>query len=814
MIKNENGDQDGGLQGKTLLLVNTGSIKKRFIIQKIKKFGVKIIVLNKEKNWAEPYVDDWILADTTNHSESIQQVDKFIKEHPEIRINGALTFWEDDVLLTSKISDKFNFIGTPFAVAKKVRNKFLFREFCTAHNLPSPNHKIIRSANDLANVVSELKFPMVIKPVFGAGSAFVIKVDNEEELKESFKYIKKSVSASVESALSDGLDIFVEEYIDGDEVDMDILIQNGRIKFYAISDNTKTKEPFFIETDRLTPSNLPEKNQQDLIDMADEVLETIGVQNGCIHFEAKSTSNVPMPLEINLRMGGDEMYSSVKAAWKVDLIENALKIAFGIHVAKTKNAPAPYRHMIARTLHADYSGIVSRLDIDPELKNKPFVEDMKFFKKIGDPIFAPPEGYEYFGWILVTGDNFLDAQENLDQALHCIRYEIARFHRTSSIGKTARQNTYSFFVLNKDMLIRSRKIEKLKQMSIQNQRNLHIGIACNAYDESSAGSAVELDLTSVGTNIEKALKERGYKVTFFDFNNLPKAFNELKDSNVDMVFNVCERINDSSLLEPHAAAIMDALQIPYTGSNPFTLSLCIDKIRVKKLLSYHNIPTPKWDYAYDLDDPIDEELRYPLIVKPANTDNSIGITNDSVVTNKEQLKAQLKKIIVDIGSPALIEEYIEGDEYDVSILGSEEDDLRVLPLSRSIFSDMPEGYWHIYPHEAKFTDSPIYNKIISQKPPKNISKRLESLISEMAIDTYNILDCHDYGRIEIRVDKNNNPYVLELNPNPSINMEDNVPAVAELIGMNYGDFLEEIIRMAIMRYKNRPPYYHLQTNLM
>src|SRR3989338_4098821 len=180
-------------------------------------------------------------------------------------------------------------------------------------------------------------------------------------------------------------------------------------------------------------------------------------------------------------------------------------------------------------------------------------------------------------------------------------------------------------------------------MSIQNQRNLHIGIACNIFEENGNDQAIEKDLMSIGFGIEQALKERGYRISFFDFNNLPKAFSDLKKSEVDLVFNVCERINDSSLLEPHAAAILDTLQIPYTGSNPFTLALCIDKIRVKKLLSFHNIPTPKWDYAYTLEDEIDEDLRYPLIIKPGNTDNSIGITNESVVTNKAELKKQLEK---------------------------------------------------------------------------------------------------------------------------------------------------------------------------
>lgn len=801
---------------KTILLVNTGSIKKRFIIQKLKKMGLKVVVLNKEKNWAQPYVDHWILADTANHNESIQQTGRFMAEHSDVKIDGVITFWEDDVLLTSKLADKYNFIGIPFVTAKRARNKHLFREFCLKNNLPAPKHRLIKSVSDIKEIIRNLSFPMVIKPIYGSSSAFVIKVENEEELKTSYSYIKKVLSAAVESALTDGMDIMVEEYIDGDEVDIDIIIQNGRIKFYSISDNDKTDEPFFIETGRSTPSSLPIKDQEELIDMADEILEKLGIQNGCIHLEAKSTANGSVPIEVNLRMGGDEIYPSVKCAWKVDLIENAAKVALGIYIPKIDKPEEPYKYLISRDFLTDQSGILIQLDIDPELEKEKYLEEVHFFKEIGDSVFVPPEGYEYLGWIMVSGDNLPDAEDNLQEAIEYIHYEVARFHSASSIGKTSRKNRFSFSQLKKDVLIHSGKIDKIRQMSIQNQRNLHIGIACNLYDGSSVASDTESkignELMSIGLNIEKELKKRGYKASFFDFNNLPKAFNDLRRSDVDLVFNVCERINNSSLLEPHAASVLDTLQIPYTGSNPFTLGLCIDKIRVKKLLTYHKIPTPDWDYAYTMDDEIKDDLNYPLIVKPANSDNSIGITNESVVVNKKQLKKQLEKIIVEISRPALVEEYIEGDEYDVSIIGSEEEDLRILPLKRSTFDKMPEGYWHIYPFAAKWTKNSAYNHIVVQCPPKNISKKLEALLGEIALDTYNILDCHDYGRVEIRVDENNNPYVLELNPNPSINIGDGVPTSAKLVGLNYGDLLEEIIRMTISRYQKHPPYYHLQTN--
>ncbi len=823
-LMNGNGNPDSNrsaLSGKTVLIVNTAGASdplhsKKFFIKKVKNLGVNIVILSKEANTFQPYVDYCLTADTSNYAEALIILDNFLKERPGLKLDGLITFLEDDVLLTSKIADKYKLINTSFKVASGIRNKFFLRKFCAANNLPTIKFKELKSSRDLEEAANFLNFPLVVKPAYGAASAFVVKVNNLEELKESYNYIKKDISPKIESALNDGLDIFAEEYIDGDEVDMDILIQNGKIKFCAISDNGKTKEPFFIETTRITPSNLPQKNQAELVVMADETLEKLGILNGCVHFEAKYTARGPIPLEINLRLGGDEVYPSVKVAWHVDLIENLLKIACGIYIPKFEFPVGPYEYLVAKTFSADYSGIIVNLAIADDLKRRPYVKEFQFEKKIGDSVLSPPEGYEYLGWILVSGSNPLDAQDNLQEAEKDINYEIAKFHPASSIGKTTRRSPFSVSAINVDILKRRSKIEKIRRMEISNQRNLHVGIACNLYEEEASDQevAVENDLTVIGQEIEKTLRARGYKISFFDFNDLPKAFNDLKNSDVDLVFNVCERINNSSLLEPHVASILDTLQIPYTGSNPFTLGLCIDKIRVKKLLSYHKIPTPEWDYVYSLDDDIREDLRYPLIVKPANTDNSIGITNDSVVRNKEELYRQLEKVLKEIGRPALIEEYIDGDEYDVPIIGSEEDDLRILPLARSIFDELPANLWHIYPFEAKYADKSEYDKIIRQRPPKNIGKKLETLLGEIALDTYNILDCHDYGRIEIRVDKNNNPYVLELNPNPSLNADGTFSASAELIGLDYGDFLEEIIRLAIKRYKDNPPYYHLQPNVM
>lgn len=788
------------LKEKTILLVNSGSIKKKFILQRLKALGLTIIVLNKEKNWAQPYVDHWIITDNKNYSTAIQDIERFLANNPQVKIDGALTFWEDDVLLTSKIIDKFGLIGIPFSVAQHARNKFLFRKFCTDNNLPAPKFYPARSKNDIDRIANTFNFPVVVKPAYGASSAFVIRADSRAELLDAFTYIRGNISANIESALTDGLDIFVEEYIDGDEVDIDVLVQNGKIKFHSISDNfNKARDIFFFDSGQSIPSNLPESDQAALYELVEETLEKMGIQNGCIHFEAKSTKTAPIPIEVNLRMGGDYIYSYTKDAWGVDLVEMAARIALGQYV-KIRPPQFPKKYIIGWDIHPENSGILVELSVDKQLKNKKYVEEVHIDKQIGDAILIPPEGYEHIGWITVSGDNYFDAQDNLESALKYIKYRVAKYDFDSFVGKTLRKDRFSSAVTNKNLLLSVAKAEVTKRRFHENQRNLKIGILFDRGNDDDHNHA-EIALNSAGYQIKKALIDRDYDVEILDASEPQKIIENLKRSSVDIALNITEESIGASRYRPHVAAVIDMLQIPYTGSDFFTLGLSQNKIEAKKLLEYHEIPTPKWDYAYDVDDEIDDELVFPLIVKPAATNNSAGITNNSIVDNKKDLRKQLKTIIKGLNSPAIVEEYIEGDEFDVSILGNDEEDYQVLPLTRSTFNGLPNKYQHIYTHEAKWLTDGAYKKIVVERPPKNLSRKLGSLITEIALDAYKIFGCRDYGRVDVRVDREGNPYVLEVNPNPSLAISACIPAVAKLAGYSYGELIEEIISLAIRRYQ-------------
>jgi D-alanine-D-alanine ligase len=800
---------NNGVKGKHLLVVNTGNRKKRFTLKRLRDLGYQLIILNATENWGSPYAAHWILADTNDHTASLRAVKDFFAEHPELGPDGVITFWEDDVLLTARIRDRFGLIGTSYEVARLARDKHMFRAFCTEHGLPAPGHTLIDAEADPEEAVGKLRFPMVIKPVYGASSAYVVRVDNLQELRETVDYLRQNISTDVESALSVSTAIMAEEYIDGNEVDIDMLLQNGKIKFWSMSDNDATREPYFVETGQCIPSRLSMSQKEELVAMAEEILERLGVEDGCVHFEAKYGSRGPMPIEVNLRMGGDEVYYFVKTAWGVDLIENAAKVMLGEYIRKISKPERPKKFVSGKYFLPPYSGVLTALSLPGKVKDG----ELQFFKQVGDAVLAPPLGYEYMGWTYAVADTLGEAEERVDRIMQSVEIEIAKFSRGSSLGRTVRKSGMSAARLSRRAVLGAARIEHIRTLPLEKQRNLHVGIASNEF--AGSDNPIEAELTSDAEKIAATLGERGYRTTFLDFNHPFEAVQQIQDEKVDIIFNLCDRINHSGLLEPHAASLLDILQVPYTGSNPFTLSLCLDKIRVKKLFAFHHIPTPRWDYLYDRDEAFDENFPLPAIVKPANSDSSLGITNESVVESHAALKKRIEYVLEELKRPALIEEFIDGDEYDVSILGNWDDKQRVLPLSRLVFKGLPEGYWHMYPYEAKFLGSQVHKQGIEvQRPPKGVPGKLTSLISEIALDALNVVGCSDYGRVEVRVDRNGNPCVLEVNPNPTIGPTDCVPSVAALAGMNYGDFLEEILRLAIRRYRDRPPYYHLQMSTL
>lgn len=758
------------LKDKKILLVNTGSIKKKFTVERLKKLGLKVIVLNKEVNWAKPYVDHWIIADTSNHQESLQAIKTFVAEHPNLMFAGVITFWEDDVLLTAKIADTFNLVGIPYTIARKARNKFLFRKFCQENNLPAPKNKSIKSKRDINFVINHLSFPLVLKPVYGSSGAFVIKIGSAEELIDAYHYIKKALSVEMESALTDGTDIVAEEYIDGDEVDIDILLQNGRLKFFSITDNNKTAEPFFIETGDSIPSSLPQDDQNALVALADQTLEKLNVQNGCIHFEAKVTPNGPVPIEVNLRMGGDNVSTMVKAAWHVDLVEYAAKIALGIYFPKIVKQDRPFTYLAGQYFLSEHSGVLSQFEIDPEIKKLPGLKELYFYKKIGDPVLVPPEGYEYLGWLTVEGDNLLDAEDNLEALVKCVDFKVARFRSTSSIGKTERKNKFAAATFKKEFLEKAAKIEKIKRNARQ---NLNIGVI---YPKKN-GTTLHPLLTSPVNNY---LQKKGFNLVPLKFENAVQFMQKIKEQNAHLFLNVA---TDTAKGLTPVQAILDLMNAPCVGSSLFTDKLTQDSLKTRKLLSFHNIPVINWEFVYAEEDTFDLEIKYPIILKTGKDILDQQNNSGEIILNKRNIVKKIQKKTNNFQVSAYLEEYNKGQLYYVLVFGNPPRELRAL---------------------AVVEYNPQTETISS---PQKFSTKLSTLITEIAFDAFTVLGCTDIALVEIMIDGDNNPLVTNIEAQPLIRKVDETLKIIKISAISVGLLMENVINSAIKRYKEKPSLF-------
>lgn len=300
------------------------------------------------------------------------------------------------------------------------------------------------------------------------------------------------------------------------------------------------------------------------------------------------------------------------------------------------------------------------------------------------------------------------------------------------------------------------------------------------------------EVKEITEKTKSALEFFGHEVTFYDVNE--RVFEKLRKAKPDFAFNLCEEFNSSGLFEPHIAAMLELLGIPYTGSGPLALATCLNKVMVKAILMHHEIPTANYQVFTSRYKKLDPELRFPLIVKPASTDASIGISNEAVVRNEEQLRSRVGYVLKTFNQPVLVEEFIPGREFTVSIIGNDKT-AEVLPICEVVFRHQDAGRLNICDYDSKWKDSDTYDSVC----PAPVPRYLENKLKKIALDTHRVLGTRDYSRVDIRLDENNNPYILEMNPNPGISADSFLPFSAEMLKVNYKEMINIIFNCALER---------------
>jgi D-alanine-D-alanine ligase len=281
-----------------------------------------------------------------------------------------------------------------------------------------------------------------------------------------------------------------------------------------------------------------------------------------------------------------------------------------------------------------------------------------------------------------------------------------------------------------------------------------------------------------------------------------EAFSKLKELKPDIVFNFAEGLIGVNR-ESHIPAMLEMLQIPYLGSDPLTLGICLDKSRAKEILTYHKIPNAKFLVADNIKDITKVNFGFPLIVKPISEGSSKGIFSSSLVKNTKELEDEVNRIVSSYNQPALIEEFLPGREFTVAVLGNG-NDAQVLPIIEIRYDDFPKDVLPLYSYEAKWILDTKENKFDVFECPAKLNKDLELQIKDTVLRTYNILKCRDWSRIDVRLDKNNVPNIIEINPLPGImpdpNENSSFPKAARAAGMDFNQLIQSALYSAAKRY--------------
>lgn len=300
--------------------------------------------------------------------------------------------------------------------------------------------------------------------------------------------------------------------------------------------------------------------------------------------------------------------------------------------------------------------------------------------------------------------------------------------------------------------------------------------------------------------VRLALEKRGYATRLLPLGaDLPTFLTELRQLAPAAVFNLCEGFWGDSHQEMHVASLFELLQLPYTGAAPVCLGLTQDKVRTKDLLVRHHLPTPEYGVAKPGQHLLKtEHMAYPLIVKPRCEDASLGISPDSIVTSDKALRERVNYIHATYRQDALIEEFIEGRELNVAVLGDVR--LEVLPVSEIVFdAGLPRP---IVSYDGKWLENSQAFTGTRPACPAVLRHREEILIRDVALRACKILDCRDYARVDIRL-RDGIPYILEVNANPDISPDAGLARSAKAAGLAYPVLVERILEMALQRKERR-----------
>src|SRR4051795_1413889 len=297
--------------------------------------------------------------------------------------------------------------------------------------------------------------------------------------------------------------------------------------------------------------------------------------------------------------------------------------------------------------------------------------------------------------------------------------------------------------------------------------------------------------------IFEALEKLGHEPIYQVVDGRKQSLISLARCGADVIFNLTESYAGDDTMDMNLAGYLDLLGVPYTGSGPHGLYLAQDKAVSKKIIKFHGVRTPDFAHVYRGTLDHSHDIKFPLIVKPTSEDGSIGIDVGSVVGTVKELMERIHYIHEQFDSPALIEEYIDGREIYAAVLGNSLPD--VLPLIELDLSKLPKGTPRVAGQDVKFDRETEAYKLTKSAVAEDLDEEIIEKVTETARLAFGALKFRDYGRIDMRVNKKKEVYVIEANPNPWLASSQEFAMAAKKSGRSYTQLIGEIVDMAWSR---------------
>lgn len=323
------------------------------------------------------------------------------------------------------------------------------------------------------------------------------------------------------------------------------------------------------------------------------------------------------------------------------------------------------------------------------------------------------------------------------------------------------------------------------------------------FDSTDPEVASRADVQNAARDVAQALRARGHQASVLPVEAgdplaaVHAAVAAVRAAAPDLVFNLCESIDGDARHEALLPGLFELARVPYTGSGPLALGIALRKDACKRILCACGVATPE-AVTLDSDDVSGVDLPFPLIVKPSREDASIGITHRSVVHDRRALRLRVAEVRRRYRQPVLVERYIEGRELYVSLVGNGAS-LRALPMHEIDFSPMPAGRPRIVSYDAKWTPGSVDYLGTPVVRAEQIDEATRLRCEAAAKAAFRALELRDYARVDVRLDAQGTPWVIDVNPNCDLSDGAGVSRAASYAGWAYADLIDHICRAALAR---------------